>query len=295
MPLPGVGPGPGALIGGPALSPPFVPLAPIPPPPGAAGTVLPVGEAATQSRAPIHLRADAPAEALDPSKLPPPLPARAAKAAVGRSQAKRDALLFGLVILLVVGGGAGAYFYFTRSASTPEPTVAGPAPTPPAGGAKQPAPEAGGKAPSPAPAAGNASPAEPQGKPPENPPAFPPSIPPSTAGTTPPPAVAPAAPVPGVATTPAPATPAPAGTGTQAALPVAAPQASPRFVRYAESIRVSGVFQGSPARALIDGRLVRQGELVEPMLGIKFADIDVEAKQIILEDAAGARVRVKYL
>jgi len=75
----------------------------------------------------------------------------------------------------------------------------------------------------------------------------------------------------------------------------ATPQANPRFVRYAEGIRVSGVYQGSPARALIDGRLIRQGELVEPALGIKFADIDVEAKKIILEDASGARVKVKYL
>ena len=58
---------------------------------------------------------------------------------------------------------------------------------------------------------------------------------------------------------------------------------------------MSGVFQGSPARALIDGRIVRQGEVVEPTLGIKFAEIDAEAKQIILEDASGARVKVKYL
>ena len=73
------------------------------------------------------------------------------------------------------------------------------------------------------------------------------------------------------------------------------PKASPRFIRYAESIRVSGVYQGSPARALIDGRLVREGEVVEPALGIKFSDIDAEAKQIILEDGSGAQVKVKYL
>jgi hypothetical protein len=73
------------------------------------------------------------------------------------------------------------------------------------------------------------------------------------------------------------------------------PKASARFLRYAEGIRVSGVYQGSPARALIDGRLVRQGEVVEPALGVKFSDIDAEAKQIILEDGSGAQVKVKYL
>jgi hypothetical protein len=276
LPLPGVGPGPsmGSTV------PPLMPL-----PTSVGGPALPPSADPTGQRAPIHLRAAGPAEALDPSKLsPPPLPARAAKAAVNRTHAKRDALLFGLVFLLVAGAGAGAYFYFTGAKPAPEPT-------PPPGKAIAEAREkeqarvnaaVDGKEPPAERAIGNVSPGELQAKlqeknssvptvpPVENPP------PGTTAGS-----------VAVVTIDPAPP-PVPAG-------PPPVPKASARFVRYAESIRVSGVYQGSPARALIDGRLVRQGEVVEPALGVKFSDIDAEAKQIILEDGSGAQVKVKYL
>jgi hypothetical protein len=76
--------------------------------------------------------------------------------------------------------------------------------------------------------------------------------------------------------------------------PPAPPAPSPRFVRYAESIRVSGVFQGSPSRALIDGRIVRAGDLLDPALGIKFVAVDADTKHLILEEPSGARMRVKY-
>ncbi|MEY4489647.1 MAG: hypothetical protein RIQ79_2155 [Verrucomicrobiota bacterium] len=66
------------------------------------------------------------------------------------------------------------------------------------------------------------------------------------------------------------------------------------FVKWGGSLRVSGVFQGTPARALIDGRLVRQGELIEPVLGVKFDSVDASRKQIILKDETGAQVRLKY-
>ncbi len=279
LPLPGVGPaaGPGAIL------PPLAPLSSIPPIPTSPTIGEPVG-----MRGPIHLRAEAPAEALDPAKLPAPaapMPARAAKAAVNRSHAKRDALLFGLIFLLVAGAGAGAYFYLSRPAPAPEP------PRPAQNGGKtiaeaQPKEptrvDAGkeGKATPSEPSAGKTGPGELQPKPQEKNNATPPVGPVATTTTPPRPE-----PTPTNVTPVPPAIPGPA--------PV--PQASARFLRYADGIRVSGVFQGSPARALIDGRIVRQGEVVEPALGIKFADIDAEAKQIILEDASGARVKVKYL
>ena len=74
----------------------------------------------------------------------------------------------------------------------------------------------------------------------------------------------------------------------------AAASASPRFVRYAEGLSVSGVFQGNPARALVDGRIIRAGDLIEPMLGVSFVGVDSEKKFLILEDTTGAQVRVKY-
>ena len=276
LPLPGVGPGPS----GPTV-PPLMPL-----PASVGGPALPPGTEPPGHRVPIHLKAAAPAEALDPSRLsPPPLPARAAKAAVNRSHAKRDALVFGFVFLLVVGAGAGAYFYFSRSSPPPEPA---PAPGKAVADARQKEQArvdsvVDGKEPGER-AVGNVSPGELQTKLQEKNSAVPA---PSSTPVPPPPS---GAVVPAVRVEIPEPTPAPVPSG-----PPPVPKASARFVRYAESIRVSGVFQGSPARALIDGRLVRQGEIVEPSLGVKFADIDVEAKQIILEDAAGAQVKVKYL
>ncbi len=273
LPLPGMGPASASGV----PPPPLMPLPVLPP--ATANAAEPAG-----ARGPIHLRAEAPAEALDPSKLPPPpLPARAAKAAVNRGHAKRDALVFGLIFLLVVGAGSGAYFYF----SGPPPQTSAPVTAKAVADARQKEQArvdsvVEGKEPPANRAIGNVTPGELQSRLQEK-------------NTALPPAPVPPAPVPPVASQ---------GTAIVAAGPDAAPapptepatpQANPRFVRYAEGIRVSGVYQGSPARALIDGRLIRQGELVEPALGIKFADIDVEAKKIILEDASGARVKVKYL
>lgn len=72
------------------------------------------------------------------------------------------------------------------------------------------------------------------------------------------------------------------------------PPPNARFVKWGTALKVTGVFQGSPARALIEGRIVREGELIEPLLGVKFAGVDAEQKQVILQDETGAQVRLKY-
>lgn len=74
----------------------------------------------------------------------------------------------------------------------------------------------------------------------------------------------------------------------------APPVASAQLIRYAEGLSVSGVFQGTPARALVNGRLIREGELVDAMIGISFVGVDSVTKHLILEETSGARVRVKY-
>ena len=89
---------------------------------------------------------------------------------------------------------------------------------------------------------------------------------------------------------PSAAAPSAAAAPTAPAVPVA----GARFVRYAEKMSVSGVFQGNPARALVDGRIVRSGDMIEPVLGIKFVGVDSETKHLILQDASGAQLRVKY-
>jgi hypothetical protein len=182
---------------------------------------------------------------------PPPLPA---PKKVAGSHVRRDALIFGLAFLLLVGLGGGAYFYF---AASPEPVEA--------------------------PVASRPKPAAPPA------PAQTPSAPPVTAET-----VKTAA---SVAAAPSPAQPAPVNEASSPASPPPPPpppQPSARFTRYADGLRVSGVFQGSPARALVDGRIVREGDVIETNLGIRFVAVDLASKHLVLQDASGAMVRVKY-
>lgn len=72
------------------------------------------------------------------------------------------------------------------------------------------------------------------------------------------------------------------------------PAASAAFVRFSEAMTVSGVFQGTPARALVNGRLARVGDEIEPSLRIKFVGVDAATKHLILEEGSGAQLRVKY-
>jgi hypothetical protein len=72
------------------------------------------------------------------------------------------------------------------------------------------------------------------------------------------------------------------------------PPPSARLVRYAEGLSVSGVFQGTPARALVNGRLIRSGEVIEPNLGVSFVGVEPETRHLILQEQSGAQVRVRY-
>jgi len=74
----------------------------------------------------------------------------------------------------------------------------------------------------------------------------------------------------------------------------AAPAASSAFRAYVASAMIGGVFQGHPARALINGAIVREGQVVEEPLGIAFERIDVDKKTITFRDATGAEVSKNY-
>jgi hypothetical protein len=75
---------------------------------------------------------------------------------------------------------------------------------------------------------------------------------------------------------------------------VAEAGASRAFVAFVESVRISGVFEGAPARALINGRTVRAGGVVDAPLGVVFVGVDVGARQVVFRDATGAFVRKPY-
>jgi hypothetical protein len=74
----------------------------------------------------------------------------------------------------------------------------------------------------------------------------------------------------------------------------AAPAASSAFRAFVASASIGGVFQGTPSRALINGSIVREGQVVEGSLGIAFDKIDAANKVIYFKDSTGAVVSKNY-
>jgi hypothetical protein len=70
--------------------------------------------------------------------------------------------------------------------------------------------------------------------------------------------------------------------------------ASPAFLAFIANSKISGVFQGTPSRAFINGRMVRAGETVDVPLAIFFERVDGDRRQLIFRDKAGATVSRKY-
>ena len=75
---------------------------------------------------------------------------------------------------------------------------------------------------------------------------------------------------------------------------VAESSATPAFIAFVESARISGVFQGDPPRALINGRTVRAGAIVDPALGVTFYRLDADRRWVFFRDATGAWVKKGY-
>lgn len=74
----------------------------------------------------------------------------------------------------------------------------------------------------------------------------------------------------------------------------AAANASTEFRTFVANVKVSGVFQGSPARAVINGKLTRVGETVEARLGIVFAGVESSPRKLVFKDRSGATVGRQY-
>ncbi|MEO7413320.1 MAG: hypothetical protein ABIZ81_08175 [Opitutaceae bacterium] len=77
-------------------------------------------------------------------------------------------------------------------------------------------------------------------------------------------------------------------------VPVAIISASPEFLAFVATVKISGVFQGTNSRAFMNGRLTRLGESIDTKLGVLFEGIDAEKKLIIFKDASGAIATRKY-
>jgi len=78
-----------------------------------------------------------------------------------------------------------------------------------------------------------------------------------------------------------------------AVLERADPGASADFRARVANLRLSGVFEGEPSRAMIDGRLVRAGEVIDERLGLRFDGLE-PGRRLRFRDATGATVVRKY-
>jgi hypothetical protein len=74
----------------------------------------------------------------------------------------------------------------------------------------------------------------------------------------------------------------------------AAPAASAAFREFVAGAAIGGVYQGSPSKALINGTIVREGQVIDSPLGIAFQRIDAEKKVIYFKDYTGAVVSKNY-
>ena len=70
--------------------------------------------------------------------------------------------------------------------------------------------------------------------------------------------------------------------------------ATAAFKAFVADAAIGGVFQGKPSKALINGRIAREGQVVDSELGIVFDRIDAEHKVIFFKDATGAEVSKNY-
>lgn len=66
-------------------------------------------------------------------------------------------------------------------------------------------------------------------------------------------------------------------------------EASPAFRAWVANMKIGAVVWGD-AKFTLNGRIVRQGQIVDNALGIKFDSINVEKKQLIFKDPTGATV-----
>jgi hypothetical protein len=78
------------------------------------------------------------------------------------------------------------------------------------------------------------------------------------------------------------------------AAPPPPPEPSAALVAWVSELRVSGVFQGTPSRALINGRMMREGETVDETLGIVFDGVNPDDKVLIFRERSGATVGRRY-
>jgi hypothetical protein len=105
-----------------------------------------------------------------------------------------------------------------------------------------------------------------------------------------PPPIEPVSPLPPIEPLPSlplPPEPTPEPVDSVQLAPVPVPM-SPAFRAWIDNVRITGVVSGSSPRAIINGRLVRPGDVVDASTGIVFEGVDIEQKQLIFRDRSGS-------
>lgn len=72
------------------------------------------------------------------------------------------------------------------------------------------------------------------------------------------------------------------------------PKATPAFIAFAETLKVSGVLEGNSPKAMFNGRVVRVGAVIDAESGVIFAGVDGAKKTLRLRDKTGAELLLAY-
>ncbi len=95
----------------------------------------------------------------------------------------------------------------------------------------------------------------------------------------------------GDAPKPPPAAPVAAAASVPLSGPVLDASACQRAV---DRLQVGGIYEGTPLRAHINGRIVKQGEVVDHSLGLRFDGIDPLARMLIFRNPANEAFKRRY-
>lgn len=71
-------------------------------------------------------------------------------------------------------------------------------------------------------------------------------------------------------------------------------EVTPAYKAFISNAKINSVIGGNSPKATINGRVIRPGEMVDGTLGIVLEGVDVEARQLIFKDKAGAVVARRY-
>jgi len=74
----------------------------------------------------------------------------------------------------------------------------------------------------------------------------------------------------------------------------AVPVVSPQFRAWVESVRVTGVITGASPKAIINGRLVRPGDMIDATEAIMLDTINAEQKLLVFRNRSGATLSKPY-